>query len=112
MPVNCTQRTNSATVLQSLAVLNSEFLFVQSDAMALRIVEAAGPEIEPCVRLGFRIVFARQPTENELEKSVAFLAEQEQGYVTADGAAGRSRQRALADFCQMLLSSSEFLYVE
>ncbi|MFN5053769.1 MAG: PSD1 and planctomycete cytochrome C domain-containing protein [Planctomyces sp.] len=112
MPVNCTQRTTSATVLQSLAVLNSEFLFVQSEALALRIVETAGPEIEPCVRLGFRIVFARQPTENELEKSVAFLAEQEQGYVTADGAAGKSRQRALADFCQMLLSSSEFLYVE
>ncbi len=31
MPVNCTQRLNSATVLQSLAVLNSEFLFAQSE---------------------------------------------------------------------------------
>ena len=112
MPVNCTQRTNSATVLQSLAVLNSEFLFLQSEAMAMRISEAAGPDIEPCIRLGFRIVFSRQPTEKELATSTAFLEEQELGYLAADGGAGKSRQRALADFCQMLLSSSEFLYVE
>jgi hypothetical protein len=36
MPVNCTQRLNSATVLQSLALLNSDFLFAQADLMAER----------------------------------------------------------------------------
>jgi hypothetical protein len=36
MPVNCTQRLNSATVLQSLALLNSDFLFSQADLMAER----------------------------------------------------------------------------
>ncbi|MFM9069812.1 MAG: DUF1553 domain-containing protein, partial [Planctomycetota bacterium] len=113
MPVNCTQRMSSATVLQSLAVLNSEFLFAQSSTLAARIsAAAAGPEIGERVKLGFQIVFARQPTESELVKSVAFLQEQERGYASAEKPAEKARQIALADFCQMLLSSNEFLYVE
>jgi hypothetical protein len=112
MPVNCTQRTNSATVLQSLAVLNSEFLFSQADKLAARIIESVGSEIEPCVKLGFQIAFSRMPTESELAMSVAFLNEQEQGYVSTGNPAEKTRPLALADFCHMLLSSSEFLYVE
>jgi hypothetical protein len=112
MPVNCTQRTNSATVLQSLAILNSEFLFSQSEKMATRISEMAGLEIEPRVKVGFQIVFARQPTESELAKSLAFLNEQEQGFVSNETPVEKARQMALANFCHMLLSSNEFLYVE
>ncbi|MFM8479416.1 MAG: DUF1553 domain-containing protein, partial [Planctomycetaceae bacterium] len=112
MPVNCTQRTNSATVLQSLAVLNSEFLFSQADKLAARIIESVGSEIEPCVKLGFQIAFSRMPTESELAQSVTFLNEQEQGYLSTGNAAEKARQLAMADFCHMLLSSNEFLYVE
>ena len=57
-------------------------------------------------------MFARRPTESELAKSVAFLNEQEQGYVSTGSPAEKARQLALADFCHMLLSSNEFLYVE
>ena len=112
MPVNCTQRTNSATVLQSLAILNSEFLFSQSEKLAARISELAGSEIEPRVKVGFQIVFARQPTASELAKGIAFLNEQEQGYVSTETPPEKARPMALADFCHMLLSSNEFLYVE
>jgi hypothetical protein len=112
MPVNCTQRMNSATVLQSLALLNSGFLFSQSEKLAARISESAGPEVEQRVKLGFQIVFARQPTENELAKSIAFLNEQERGYASVENPAEKARLMALADFCHMLMSSNEFLYVE
>ena len=37
MPINCTQRNHSATVLQSLAMLNSELLFQQSEDFARRV---------------------------------------------------------------------------
>jgi len=99
-------------VLQSLAVLNSEFLFSQSEKLAARIYEKTGPEIERLVKLGFQIVFARQPTESDLATSIAFLNEQEQGYVSTGNPAEKARQMAMADFCHMLLSSNEFLYVE
>jgi hypothetical protein len=103
---------NSATVLQSLAVLNSEFLFSRSENLAARITETTGPETEPLVKLGFQIVFARQPRESELARSIAFLNEQEQGYVSAGNPVDKARRLALADFCHMLMSSNEFLYVE
>jgi hypothetical protein len=112
MPVNCTQRTNSATVLQSLAALNSEFIFSQAETMAARVCETADPEIEGRVKHGFQIVYSRQPTESELAKSIEFLIEQEQGYAKSEVPAEKQRQLALADFCHMLLSSNEFLYVE
>lgn len=103
---------NSATALQSLALLNSEFLFSESEKLAAWISESAGPELEQRVKLGFQIVFARQPTENELAKSIAFLNEQQRGYASVEDPAEKTRQMALADFCHMLLSSNEFLYVE
>ena len=112
MPVNCTQRTNSATVLQSLAVLNSEFLFAQAEYMANRISAAAGTAPEAQVRLGFQLALARQPSDSELTDSLAFLTEQQSSYTTAETAPEKARQQSLADFCQMLLSSNEFIYTE
>ena len=112
MPVNCTQRTNSATVLQSLAVLNSEFLFAQAEYMANRIAAAAGTAPEAQVRLGFQLALARQPSDSELTDSLAFLTEQQSSYTTAETAPEKARQQSLADFCQMLLSSNEFIYTE
>ena len=112
MPVNCTQRINSATVLQSLALLNSEFLFAQADQMAERVIKTAGPEPAVQVRLAFQFAFARQPTEAESAKAAGFMVEQTQGYGADKTPPDKARQRALADLCHMLLSSNEFLYVE
>ncbi|MEY3457027.1 MAG: hypothetical protein RL215_184, partial [Planctomycetota bacterium] len=112
MPVNCTQRTHSATVLQSLATLNSEFLLAQAEKMADRIVAAATPEPGQQIRLGFQLAFARQPTDSELANSLAFLTEQERTYTTSQNPTEKARRQSLADFCQMLLSSNEFIYIE
>lgn len=112
MPVNCTQRTNSANVLQSLAVLNSEFLFSAAEKLATRISETATPSIEQQVKLGFQLSLGRSPTTEELERSLAFLNDQQRSFTTAETPEDNARQLALADFCQMLMSSNEFLYVE
>ena len=112
MPVNCTQRMNSATVLQSLAVLNSEFLFAQSDKFAARVRESAGPGIEEQIAFAFQLAYARQPTSEELAKSIAFLADQQRILVSPEFQEDKAQQQALADLCHMLLSSNEFLYLE
>ena len=112
MPVNCTQRINSATVLQSLALLNSEFLFAQADQMAERVIKIAGPETAMRVRLAFQLAFARQPTEAELSKSIAFLDAQARGDKPEEASQEKAQRTAFADFCHMLLASNEFLYVE
>jgi hypothetical protein len=112
MPVNCTQRTNSATVLQSLAILNSEFLFSQSDTFAARVRDSAGPRIEEQIAFAFQLAYGRQPTSDELAKSTAFLADQQRLLVSPEIQEDKAQQQALADLCHMLLSSNEFLYVE
>jgi hypothetical protein len=112
MPVNCTQRTNSVTVLQSLALLNSEFLFTQADQMATRIVTQVGPEPGAHMKLAFELTLAREPSDAEIQKSFAFLEAQTRGYRSPETPMEQASRMALTDMCHMLLSSNEFLYVE
>ena len=112
MPVNCMQRMNSATVLQSLALLNSELLFDQADRMAARLTTSAGADSTAAIDLAFRLALARRPNEAELKQAEAFVGEQARGYESTDTPAEKATQMALADLCHMLLSSNEFLYVE
>ena len=57
MAVNCTERMTSATPLQSLALLNSEFLFAESERMAARVAveTAAAPAIDAAAAESLRI---------------------------------------------------------
>ncbi|MCY2962091.1 MAG: PSD1 and planctomycete cytochrome C domain-containing protein [Planctomycetota bacterium] len=112
MPVNCTQRMSSATVLQSLAQLNSEFLFEQADRMARRVTNTAGADSAARIELAFQLALARKPKDSELKHSLAFVGEQAKNHETAGAQADKATQMALADLCHMLLSTSEFLYVE
>jgi len=112
MSVNCTQRTQSATVLQSLALLNSEFMYKQADSMSKHIVEHIGEDTTEQVMFAFLLAFARPPLDVELEKSRKFLESQSADYQSAAHSKEQSTQKSLADFCQMLISSNEFLYVE
>ena len=112
MSVNCTQRTQSATVLQSLALLNSEFMNKQADSMSKHIVKHIGEDTTERVKFAFLLAFARPPLDVELEKSRKFLESQIADYQSAEHSKEQSIQNSLADFCQMLMSSNEFLYVE
>ena len=112
MPVNCTQRMSSATVLQSLAQLNSEFMFEQADRMARRVTDTVGADSTARIDLAFQLALARKPKDAELKHSLAFVSEQARNHETAGAQPGKAAQMALADMCHMLLSTSEFLYVE
>lgn len=112
MPVNCTQRTSSATVLQSLALLNSEFLFEQADRMASRVAAAAGEDSAAQVQFAFQLALARPPQESEQAQGLSFLADQARIHTAAGVGADQAQRSALADLCHMLLSTNEFLYVE
>jgi hypothetical protein len=112
MPVNCTQRMSSATVLQSLAQLNSEFLFEQSELMATRIADASGVDVTKQVDLAFQLAFARHPSDAEVQHSLTFISEQQRLWASANEPEDQTGHLALADLCHMLLSTNEFLYVE
>jgi hypothetical protein len=103
---NCAVRGTSTVPLQSLELLNSNF--VRSRAAAFSAATGAGADLAGRVRRAIAVAFGRSPTAFEEQASVRFVQQQIGTYHGAKNAP----QRAWNDFCQMLLASNAFLYVE
>jgi hypothetical protein len=113
MVTNCTRRSASTVPLQSLALLNSEFVRARSRAFAARLEREAGPLGEKKLddeRIGmaFLLALGRGPSSAEREASWKFLKAQRELFA-ADPSAASSEW---TDFCQMVLASNTFLYVD
>ena len=117
----CVQRVSSTVALQSLSLLNSEFVHLRARAFARRVLggaaaralESAGEKarqdaVKPALLDAFELAYDRPPTAAELSAAEDFLREQKtiyQGQADAD-------LRVWTDLCQMLLASNAFLYVD
>jgi len=103
----CTTRPSSTVPLQSLALLNSDFVVARAEAFSKRLLAEANGSSTDLVRRAWRIAVGRDPSEKEATVAVEFIESQRSQYSGADAA-----RWAVADFCQMLLASNAFLYVE
>jgi hypothetical protein len=101
MGTNCTVRNQSAVVSQSLTMLNDSFVIEESNYFAERVRAVAGPKSQMQVQTAFLIALGRDPTDDERRLSLQFLMSQSAG----EGG-------SLPLFCQMLLNTNEFLYIE
>jgi hypothetical protein len=109
LDASCMRRTSSAVVMQSLTMLNGDFMLEQADFMAERVLKSAGPSDADHIDLAFRIALGRHPNASERgwsQKSLAGFTEAWQQNKAKDG-----EQKALASLCQTLLNTNEFLYV-
>jgi len=104
---NSVQRPVSTMPLQALALLNSDFVLERSKSFAARLEGETGDE-SARLRHAYVTAWGREPTEDHLQLARKFLDTQAAEY-QADP---NPRSRAWIDFCQMLLASNEFLYVE
>jgi mono/diheme cytochrome c family protein len=110
---NCTRRINSATPLQSLAMMNDDFVVEQARLLSERAVQSAkGKGAVQCMEAAWLITLSRKPTADELRMSQEHVARQTEVFRTANVPAEQAAQRAFASLCQMLLATNEFLYVE
>jgi len=126
---NCSVRGTSTIPLQSLALLNSEFVRARAKAFADRLEREAGPDTSARIDLAFRLATGKPPSDAERTAAERFLSDQTILYVERERDAqqgvqqkasqqgdGRRAQAAetgaWSDFCQMLLASNAFLYVE
>jgi hypothetical protein len=105
---NCTRRATSTIPLQALALLNSEFISARAEALAARIEREAGARSEDRVAQAFLLVLGRAPSEGERLAAGEFLARQPGAYPEQQDA----EARVWRDFCQSLLASNAYLYVE
>jgi len=109
---NCDIRHTSTVALQALMLMNSRFVHEQAKFFAERVRKDAGAEPGAQVALAWKLAYAVEPTAREVEQSIGFLANQAALARTTKSAPGDPQVVALTQFCQALLSSNRFLYVD
>jgi hypothetical protein len=114
MNLNCTERRHSPTPLQSLTMLNSEFVMQRAADFASNVATQAGPggADEKKISAAFQTALARTPTPEEMQWSLQHLKQQRELYKQVRAPEEQAGQRALASLCQALLSANEFLYID
>jgi hypothetical protein len=103
---NCVERPISTMPLQSLSLLNSDFVVAQAGHFAQRLAREVGDDPRACVDLAYRLAYARGPSQSEVDAALAFVAAQ-RSLCPSDG-----DERSWADFCHMLLASNALMYVD
>jgi hypothetical protein len=117
----CIQRVSSTVALQSLSLLNSQFVRLRARAFAGRVLALSKFDFsegtdEVATRAGlksalgsaFELAYGRPPTADEFSASENFFRDQRAVYAgQPDGSV-----RVWTDLCQMLLASNAFLYVD
>lgn len=113
MQTNCNRRINSATPLQSLTLMNDEFVLQHAEHIKNRVNDLSGTaSIEGKIERAYRLALARKPNAMEMAISRDHLTKQRDLYRKSNFADEKASGKALASLCQMLLASNEFLYVE
>ena len=90
-------RDESTVAPMSLFMMNHPFVRQQAEALAERLKSQAGISPEKMINFAYETLYARRPTPAEMQIGVLAIA---------DG-----KNEALADYCHILLSTNEFVYV-
>lgn len=121
---NCETRNSSTATPQALILMNGDFAVGQAEAFAARVTREAGGGTPDQVKRAWKLVYLRDPTDKELAGALAFLRRAADAFRTRPEPVvppkkgekppepPSAESRALAAFCQVLLSSNRFLYVE
>jgi hypothetical protein len=109
----CGRRDQTTVAPQALSLLNDAFVRARSAEMAGRLIGEGGDDAS-LVKQAFELALSRPPSESERSSAVEFLKAQTDRRQARDAAqpAAEVRTAAVADFCQALFSTNEFLYVD
>src|SRR5215471_3522604 len=121
---SCSRRFRSVIPSQSLILMNDPLVLEWARALAGRVLNDGGLSLDQQVDRAYRLALLRQPNADERSAVLDFLqtqatlhagrlARNERLPLPAELPPGMDPARAAAfvDFCQTLLNSNEFLYV-
>ena len=92
---SCAMRSTSTHALQSLTLMNSDFMQEQSKLFVQRLEKECSGR-QPCiVDTSYLIALGRMPTLQEKQMAAAFL----------------KGDNTLSDYCLAMLNRNEFVYV-
>jgi hypothetical protein len=112
--VNCTRRSSSATPLQSLTMINSEFLTASAGRLSRRVESVTGNDasLSEKVQAAFWLTLCRSASNAESTASVEHVRNLARLYAAAGAEPAEASRESFDDFAHMLLCSNEFLYVD
>lgn len=119
MTPNCEVRASSTVAPQSLLLMNNAFVVEQSQGFADRVAREAGHDLSEQVTRAWRLAYGGEAGEADRAAALAFLRDEAEIFGKQASPEAKSKspppdpaRRALASFCQALLSSNAFLYVD
>ena len=102
-------------------MMNSDFVIAQARYFAERLQKEKPENLAAQVSLAWKLAFTESIPKGEIEAAVKFVNRQTKEFQSqvreeekADDAVQQKEQKlaALASFCQVLLSTNQFLYTE
>ncbi|HVR74158.1 MAG TPA: DUF1553 domain-containing protein, partial [Planctomycetota bacterium] len=104
------ERPTTTIAPQALLLMNNANIRRCAVSFARSLLAEAGGSLEGAVKRAHAAAFGRTPGAEEMRASMGFLAPQIASH--AASGASDSTERGFSDFCQALISSSEFVHVE
>ena len=105
------KRDSSVTTVQSLYLLNDEFVHKRAEALAKRLL-AEGTDDAARLERAFALTLARSPNEIEKSQITAWLGQLREQFAMSGIAPPEQNQQIWSALARVLLRTNEFLYVD
>ena len=105
------ERVPSTTPLQALFMMNDPFVHKQADLFAVRVGMAYADDAKR-IEYAYRLAFGHKPTAAELANGLAYLRDVRADLIEINTPDEAQTRAALASYLRVLLSSSEFIFVD
>jgi hypothetical protein len=120
---NCEARPVSTVPPQALMLMNDQFVLERANDLAGRLRRERPGGARDQIALLWRLLFAEEPTDAEMQRSLIYLAEQTETLRAVAAAKKDDKAKpqtpppdpslqSLASLCQALLGSNRFLYLD
>lgn len=104
------QRSITVVAPQSLYMLNSPFVQKQAELFADRL-QQAGDDAEKRIEMAYKIAYSREPSTEETSKMLGFIQKFSDSLAEAEPDAEKRNRLAWRAWCQTLMASSEFVFL-
>ena len=101
-------RPSTTVPTQALALMNSPFVRQRAEKLAAKIRPKTPDLVPQAVEQAYLAALTRRPTEKERDRMSLFVTRQAESYAGNP----QALNFALADFCQVILCSNEFIFVD
>ena len=108
----CQQRDSSASISQSLWMLNSAFLNHQANALARRVMVDAPNDLPQQFNQLFLYTLGRSITDEEIKSCTSAFNQHVAAYRLKDPEDMSASTKALARISQVIFSTNEFIYLQ